>query len=250
MTVLSHVRELRKRLLLVIAGLLVGTVAGWFFTVPVLQFIQQPLVEMTDQAPRLNFQTLGGAFDLRLRVAFWTGTIITSPWWILQIGLFVWPGLRKSERLHALGFGVAGVILFGAGVFAGIRVVPHAIQILVSFIPKDAEMLLRADSYLHFYMTLVFAFGLSFLLPEILVTLNFAGILSSRSMLKAWRWAVLVAFVIAAIINPIPNPIPMILQAFGLIGLYLLAVAISWGRERLLLRQKETRGGTSSIPAS
>ncbi len=250
MTVLSHVRELRKRLLLVIAGLLVGTVAGWFFTVPVLQFIQQPLVEMTDQAPRLNFQTLGGAFDLRLRVAFWTGTIITSPWWILQIGLFVWPGLRKSERLHALGFGVAGVILFGAGVFAGIRVVPHAIQILVSFIPKDAEMLLRADSYLHFYMTLVFAFGLSFLLPEILVALNFAGILSSRSMLKAWRWAVLVAFVIAAIINPIPNPIPMILQAFGLIGLYLLAVAISWGRERLLLRRKETRGGTSSIPAS
>lgn len=234
MSVPSHLRELRKRLLLIIAGLLVGTVAGWFFTMPVLEFIQRPLLEMADASPQLNFQTIGGAFDLRLRIAFWAGAIITSPWWILQIGLFVWPGLRPGERLHAAGFGIAGVILFGAGIFAGIRVVPHAVQILVSFIPKDAQMLLRADSYLSFYMTLVFAFGVSFLLPEILVALNFAGILSSRSMLRAWRWAVLVAFVIAAIINPIPNPIPMIIQAFGLIGLYLLAVAIAWFRERWL----------------
>lgn len=248
MTVYAHIKELRKRLLLIIAGLLVGTIGGWFLTGPVLTFVQQPLLELADSTPRLNFQTLGGAFDLRLRVAFWTGALLTSPWWILQIGLFVWPGLRRSERLHALAFGLTGVVLFAAGVFAGIKVVPHAIKILVSFIPDDAEMLLRADSYIAFYMTLVFAFGLSFLLPEILVALNFAGVLSAKTMLKGWRWAILVAFIIAAIINPIPNPIPMIVQAFGLISLYLLAVGISFWREKL--RASRPQDGLPESPAN
>ncbi|WP_350257713.1 twin-arginine translocase subunit TatC [Scrofimicrobium sp. R131] len=247
MTVLAHLKELRKRLLLILLGLLVGTIVGWFFTMPVLEYIQRPLLQLTDANPRLNFQTIGGAFDLRLRVAFWTGAILSSPWWILQIGLFVWPGLRRKERLHALGFGVAGVILFGAGVVAGIKVVPQAIDILVSFLPGGAEMLLRADSYLSFYMTLVFAFGFSFLLPEILVALNFAGILPAKAMLKAWRWAVLVAFVIAAIINPIPNPIPMIIQAFGLIALYLVAVGISWWRERIIRKRRSDPTSTPEV---
>lgn len=242
MSVPSHLKELRKRLILIIVGLLIGTVVGWFFTMPILDFVQKPLTELTEATPKLNFQTLGGAFDLRLRVAFWASILLTSPWWILQIGLFVWPGLRRGERLHALAFGVAGVVLFGAGVFAGIQVVPKAIQILVSFIPKDAEMLLRADSYIGFYMLLVFAFGFSFLLPEILVALNFAGILSSRAMLRAWRWAVVVAFVIAALINPIPNPIPMIIQAFALIALYLLAVGISALRERIVKKREASTG--------
>lgn len=239
MSVPSHLKELRKRLIFIIVGLLVGTIVGWFFTTPILDFVQRPLTELTEATPKLNFQTLGGAFDLRLRVAFWASIILTSPWWILQIGMFVWPGLKRGEKAHALAFGVAGMILFGAGVFAGIQVVPKAIQILVSFIPNDAEMLLRADSYIAFYMMLVFAFGISFLLPEILVALNFAGILSSRAMLKAWRWAVVIAFVIAALINPIPNPIPMIIQAFALIALYLLAVGVSALREHMVAKRQK-----------
>ena len=88
-------------------------------------------------------------------------------------------------------------------------------------------MLLRADSYITFFMRMVLAFGLSCLAPEILVALNFAGVMKAKSMLKGWRWAVVLAAVFSAIANPLPTAWPMIVQMSALIGLYLLAVGIS-----------------------
>ena len=88
-------------------------------------------------------------------------------------------------------------------------------------------MLLRADSYITFFMRMVLAFGLSCLAPEILVALNFMGVLKAKTMLKGWRWAVVLAAVFSAVANPLPTAWPMIVQMSALIGLYLLAVGIS-----------------------
>ena len=97
-------------------------------------------------------------------------------------------------------------------------------------------MLLQADAYIQFYIRLVLAFGISFLIPEILVMLNFLGVLSARTMLKGWRWATMVAFIFSAIANPLPTPWPVILQASALLALYFLAVGIAalhdWRRNR------------------
>lgn len=238
MSLMAHLLELRKRIMWALVGIVVGAIAGWFLSPVVLTFIQKPRMSISDQSAQLNFQTIGAAFDLRMRLAFWIGTIISSPWWITQIGMFVWPGLRRKERLFVAGFGLVGIVLFAAGTVAGVVVVPQAVSILVSFVPADAQMLLRADSYLSFYMTLVSAFGLSCLLPELLVALNFSGVLSVRTLLKAWRWAVVLCFVFAAIANPIPNPLPMIIQAAALIALYFLAVGICALREHMLAKRQ------------
>lgn len=237
MSVGAHVRELRKRLVLVLIGLAVGTVIGWFLYEPVMAFIQQPLAELSGRNPQLNFQTIGAAFELQLKVAFWAGAILSSPWWIYQIGAFIGPGLKRGEKIHAAAFGVAGLVLFAGGAVSGALVVPRAVAALLSFVPEDAASLLSAGSFVSFFMYLVLAFGLSFLLPEILVALNFLGVLPVRAMLRGWRWAVVVAFTFAAMINPLPNPVFMILQALGLVGLYLLAVAVSALRERLVRRR-------------
>lgn len=242
MGLLAHLQELRRRLLLALVGPVVGAVAGWYLFDPVMAFIQMPLRSLPGADAQLNFQTVGASFDLRITLALWIGFLISSPWWILQLTLFVAPGMRRREKVHAAAFGGAGVLLFLGGALAGILVVPQAVEVLLSFTPADAQTLLRADSYVSFCMHLVVAFALSFLLPEVLVALNFTGVLPVRALLRAWRWAVVVCFTFAAVINPLPSPVPMILQALALLALYFLAVGVTALHERSLRRRLATRG--------
>ncbi|MEW6937001.1 twin-arginine translocase subunit TatC [Trueperella pyogenes] len=232
MPVRAHLRELRKRLIWSILGIGIAAIAGWYLYDRVMDFITAPIWEMTNKDAVLNFDTIGAAFDLKLRVSLWIGTIIASPWWVFQIFTFISPGLKRRERIHVVVFGLVGVILFGAGVVSGMRMAPLAVEILTSFNPDHSASFLRATTYVSFYMHLVMAFGLSFLVPEVLVVLNFMGLVGWKAMIRNWRWAVVLAFVFAAIANPLPSPWPMTLQAFVLIGLYLLAVAVSYIHDR------------------
>lgn len=237
MPIRAHLKELRNRLLLALAGIGVGAIGGWFLYEPALKFITAPLAEVDRTITNINFQTIGAAFDLKMQVSLWIGLMISSPWWVYQLFAFISPGLKRRERWHVVAFGIVGVLLFLAGAYTGIQMVPLAVQILLEFTPSEAVTLLRADSYFSFYMKLVTAFGVSFLIPEVLVVLNFLGMLSAKQMLKGWRWAVIISFVFAAIANPVPTPWPMIFQALVLIGLYLLAVLISWIHEKIQARR-------------
>lgn len=240
MRISEHLAELRKRLLAATGGILVAAVGGWFLVDPVLHWLQEPLDTMSGTRPQLNFPTIGAAFDMRLSVAIWLGFLIASPWWIYQIGAFIAPGLRRKEKIFVVAFGLTGVVLFALGALSGIWVVPKAVEILSAFTPDGAVMLLRADTYIQFFMRLVIAFGLSCLIPEILVALNFFGVLSARTMLKGWRWATVAAAVFAAIANPLPTAWPMIVQMLALLALYFLAVAIAAIHDRV-----RTAGGFS-----
>lgn len=222
----EHLAELRRRVLFACGGVAVASVAGWFLVDPVLGWMQRPLLDLSGKA-QLNFPTIGAALDLRVSVAIWLGVLLSSPWWIYHIGAFIAPALHRREKLFACGFGGAGLVLFTLGAASGMWVVPKAVTILNSFTPDGALMLLRADTYIQFFMRIVIAFGLSCLIPELLVVANVAGLLSARTMLKGWRWAVVIAAVFSAIANPLPSAWPMLIQMAGLLGLFFLAVGIS-----------------------
>ncbi|MDR2566413.1 MAG: twin-arginine translocase subunit TatC [Bifidobacteriaceae bacterium] len=232
MRVAAHFRELRKRLVLALVGVGLASVAGWFLYEPAVAFISEPLVQIDDTNAQLNFQTISAALDLKLKVACWLGLLVASPWWIFQAAAFIGPGLNRREKLHTVVFGLVGLVLFAAGAFSGVIVAPRAVQILVSFVPEDGAALISAASYVSFYTYLVVAFGLSFLVPELLVAANFAGLVKARSLVKAWRVAVIAAFTFAAVINPIPSPVPMIIQALGMLALYYLAALVAYLHER------------------
>ena len=229
---MEHLKELRKRILLALVGIIVGAFGGWFVYEPVMAFITGPLKDMADSGTQINFPTIGSALDLKLRVSLWAGLMLASPWWIYQLGAFIMPGLKRKERIYVILFGAVGVLLFLGGAYTGVRLVPEAVKILQSFVPIGGISLLQADTYVDFYLRLVILFGISFLIPEVLVVLNFLGVLSARAMLRGWRWAVLTAFTFAAIANPLPSPWPMIVQAMLLVALYLVAVLISWIHDR------------------
>ncbi len=250
MPVLDHLRELRKRMLLALTGVGIASIAGWFLVDPVFAQLRHPLDQLSEVNAQLNFQTVGAALDLRFTFALTIGILLSSPWWIYQIGRFIWPGLLRNERINILLFGMAGILLFGAGAAAGWMFAPRAISVLLSFVPEGGAVLLRVDSYVHFYLMVVAAFAVSALFPLVLVALNRAGLLRVRKMLRGWRWAVIGAFVFAAITNPLPNPLPMVIQALALVALFFAAVGTSALLERQSSRKHAQLRDASSLSAA
>lgn len=98
MGIFAHIRELRKRLILALLGIIIGTVPGWYLYDPVMRFIQEPIRQANKAELGLNFQTIGAAFDLKFTVAIWISILITSPWWITQLGLFIAPALKRKKK--------------------------------------------------------------------------------------------------------------------------------------------------------
>lgn len=229
MALSDHFRELRNRLAICAVALLLGTIAGWFLYEPVLAWLQRPFdeAEWTGVEPTLNFTTVGGALDLKLKVSAFIGIVLTSPIFLYQLWRFITPGLHRNERRYALGFVSASIPLFLVGAGMGYFVLLRAVPILLEFTPTGAVNYIPATVYFTFVTRLVLVFGIAFLLPVVLVALNMVGILSASTMLTGWRWVVLAIFVFTAVTVPTPDPWTMIFMALPICALYFLAVGIS-----------------------
>ncbi|WP_275003575.1 twin-arginine translocase subunit TatC [Promicromonospora iranensis] len=230
MPLLEHLLELRKRFVLIAAGLVLGAIAGWFLYDPLLVMLQRPLqyaADVTGNDVTLNFTGPASALDLRIRAALFLAVFLSCPWWLFQVWAFVTPGLNKREKYYAYGFVGASVPLFLGGAYMAWIVIPHAVQILTGFLPDNATNFTDAQMYLDLVMRLLLAFGVAFVSPVLLVGLNFAGLMSAKALLAGWRWAILIAFTFAAIVTPTPDALTMILVALPICVLYFGAVGVS-----------------------
>ena len=246
MPLMAHLKELRDRIFKAGIALVVGTVAGWFLWhgwhrswgsfEGVFQYLQVPLLDYAaanDIADvKLNFTQVGQAFDLAVKGAIWCGVIASSPIWIYQLWAFITPGLTKKERRYAVGFIFAAVPLFLAGVAIAYLVLPNAVRFLVDFTPVDAANFIEANVYLSFVMRILLAFGLGFLMPVVLVGLNFAHLLSGKAILKQWRISVFLSFLFSALVTPTSDITTMLLLACPLLVLFALATVICLASDR------------------
>ncbi len=233
----EHLVELRNRILLAAAGIVVAAIGGWFLFDPVFEALQRPLLEVAEREDALvsvNFSGLATALDMHFKVAFFLGLILSSPWWLYQVWAYVAPGLTGKERRYTIAFLAASVTLFAGGIFAAWVVFPHAVEILTEFRPDNTQQLLDAEMYLNFTMRLLLAFGLAFVFPVLMVGLTWLGVVPWRVWLKGWRWAVLLIFIFAAIMTPTPDAITMIVMAIPMCALYFGAIGIGalHGRRR------------------
>lgn len=241
----AHLVEFRKRLVLSALGLVVGAVAGWLLYEPVFRALMQPLLDagVARQGDiTLNFSGVATSFDMKIRVSLFLGLLITSPWWLYQLWAFITPGLTRKERFYAISFLTASVPLFLLGAYFAWWALPNAVNLLTEFTPSGAVNYIDAQGYLTFVMQLILAFGIAFLLPVVMVALNFVGLVQARTWARGWRWSVMFAFVFAAIMTPTPDVVTMVALAIPICLLYVAAVVVCRIHDRRVDRGRLAQG--------
>jgi len=231
----QHLVELRKRLFLAAAGILLGAVAGWMLSDFVWDALREPIYAIINAQQRnaqINYPDITSAFDLKLKISFYVGLIVSSPIWLYQIFAFLVPGLTRTEKAYTFGFFFTAIPLFMAGCAAGWYVLPHVVELMTSFAPSQDSAFINAQNYFDFVLKLVLAIGIAFVLPVFIVLLNFAGVISADSIIKSWRIAILVIVLFTAIATPAADVVSMFLLAVPMVVLYFAAYGIAYLHDR------------------
>jgi len=238
MTLFEHLAEFRNRLIKSLIAILIGGVVAWIYYDQIFTFLADPIYHVMANAEKTGISVhlvvtgIVDAFNLKLKMSFYTGLLISSPFWLWQLWRFVTPGLHKHERRWAIVFVAAAVPLFTLGVALGYWVMPGAIRVLLGFTPHGVENLPRIDEYLSFELTLLALVGVGFLVPLVLVLLNLLGLVSGKRMLRWWRWIIIVTLFVAALATPTGDPVTMGIIAVPLLVLIFAAVGISLLNDR------------------
>ena len=221
-SLLDHLEALRKTLLLILIGLIVGVVLAVFFVKPIIAFLAKPIGGL-DQLHAIEVTESVGVY---MRVALLTGLIVSLPWVFYQLFQFIGKGLKENERkgiLIAVPF--ATIMFLGGVAFAFYIMLPASLEFLMGIL--GIQTLIRIKSYFSFVSNLLFWIGVSFELPLIAFVLARFGILKAKVMLKSWRIAIVVIAILAAIITPTGDPVNMAIFMIPLFVLYLLSIGLA-----------------------
>ena len=243
MSLSGHLKELRNRLFWSAIFLLAGSIAGWFMFDAVFAELQRPIVALAEQPgsnATINFPTVVSAFDVRLQVSIFLGVMMSSPVWLFNIWSFITPGLKKKERKYTIWFVVVAVPLFLAGTALAWSSLPTFVQVLVGFTPEGSANVINASEYILFTIRILLVFGIAFVLPVVLVLLNFAGVITAQNILKSWRIAIFVSAVVGAIATPVAEPMAMFLLMVPLLILYFVAAGVATLHDKRLARKSES----------
>lgn len=220
--IMPHIVELRQRLILSFAGILVGTLVAAILTEQILVVLAEPIGGLTAlQAIRVT-----ESVTVFLRVAITLGIILASPFVIAQVWIFIAAGLKKKERrVFYLLFPFA-LFLFLAGVtFAYFVMLPVAVPFLTSFMGIQA--LPTLEDYIKFVTSVMLWVGISFEMPLVLFGLAKAKIVNTKMLIQNWRIAVVLIAILSAVITPTPDPVNMGIVSAPLIVLYLLSIILT-----------------------
>ena len=233
MPLVEHIRELRNRIGVCLVAIVVGGAVGWLLYQRIFDFLVAPYNDAARESGRtgmvqINFVTITAGFNIHIKVALFVGLVLAAPVWLYELWAFVLPGLKKSEKKYALGFLGAAIPLFLLGGYLATRVIPVAVGFLIELTPKNAAAIQDVDNVISFAIKMILGFGIMFVLPVLLVGLNFLGVLPARAMAKGWRVAVLIIFVLSAIASPSPDPGSMLLLALPVVALFLVAMGIAF----------------------
>ncbi|GAA1508525.1 twin-arginine translocase subunit TatC [Brevibacterium permense] len=229
----AHLREARTRAVRAAVALLIGTIVGYFTSDLVMDVLRAPITDLAaSRSASLNYDSVTGAFDLQLRIAVYSGIVLSSPVWLGELFGFLTPGLTAKEKKYTFGFLGAALPLFAAGCLTGLYIFPRMVEVLTAFASTEDSTILQASYYFDFVFKIVIATGIAFVLPVFLVVLNFIGLLSARSIAKAWRVSIVGIVVFAALVTPAADVLSMFFVAAPMTLLFLAALVIACIHDR------------------
>jgi len=231
MTLFNHLRELRYRFLVSMLAILLTTAVALIFERQLLKVVLWPIQQAIaifqetrpDDNVELITQGITAGFTLFFRVSLVAGFIAACPIWLFHLWRFIVPALKKRERRAAGQFLGAAIPLFLAGVVLGYFICPRGFAVLISFNPPGVTNLNDMGTYLSFELRLLLIFGLAFLLPVLLVSLNRLGIVTGEMLGKFRAPAVVLCGVFSAIATPTTDALTMLALMVPMVAMYVIA---------------------------
>lgn len=246
MALSDHFRELRARLMRVTLFLAVAALLGLFLYDDVL--LPAVLGPYNDAREALGasvetkayIKGATGPLMLQLKLSGVAALVVTSPYWLYQIWAFILPGLHPRERTWSRVFAAIAGPLFVLGVATAYYALPRGLEVLIGFTPASLENLVEFGEYFSFFTRMLLVFGVAFEIPLFVVMLNLAGVVSGKAIGRYRPWIIMGTFVFAAVATPSTDPFSMLMLAFPMLALFLLAEAIARTIDRL--RARSTKG--------
>jgi sec-independent protein translocase protein TatC len=233
MTLFEHLAELRKRLIVCILAVVVGTAIAWFFYDPIVRFMTHPyhafvLHHPSKDITRGNLVTLGPleGFTTRLKVSAYAGIALSAPILFWELWRFITPGLYKHEKRYVVPFVISAVILFAVGVTTAVLVFPKALTWLIDISGTGIVPLFSPSRYFTLYVTMCLIFGLVFMYPLVVVFLELAGVVPSSTWRRWRRPAIVVIFLVAAVITPSSDPFSFLAMAVPMLFFYEASIVV------------------------
>jgi sec-independent protein translocase protein TatC len=228
---LDHLEELRKRIVYSAIAVAVGAAACWGYRERIYGIMQRPIMDALQAnhlSEKLVYLNPTEPFNLYLKIAALAGLFLTSPFVLYQVWMFISPGLYRREKRYVVPFMVSTITLFTAGGYFGYKVAyPRALNFLIDF-SHQFQPMITIGEYTQLFLSIVLGMGLIFELPVLVFFLSFMGIVSPGFLVKNFRYAILVIFIVAAIVTPTPDIINMCIFAAPMVGLYALSVGVAW----------------------
>lgn len=222
-----HFEEIRRRLLISFLVFFLGMVFCYFFAEKILNSLILPL-KVYDPNITLYFQKPYEAFLVRIKIACSSGLILVSPFLFSQGWLFLAPGLYPQEKKMVLPLIFISTTLFLVGVwFAYTWVVPWGMHFLLSYQTEGLRPMIGAAEYFSFLTSMLFAFGILFDFPVLIIGLVKVGILQTQTLKTMRKGIILAIFIVSAVLTPSPDPLSQLLLAIPLWILFEISVLIA-----------------------
>lgn len=225
-SLIEHLSELRTRLIYSVLGLIVASLLCYIWSEEVFRFIRLPIIAYLP-SNGLVFTAPMDKFMAHLKIALFSGTLVSSPFWFYHLWQFVSPGLYKNEKKYALGFISSAVTLFLTGVMVCyFMILPVTFEFLMNFGGTSDKPMITINEYLSFFITTNLVFGIAFELPLILVVLGMLGIVNKAFLADKRRYAIVLISIFSAVATPSPDALSMLLLMVPMGLLYEVAIIL------------------------